>query len=126
MHRASLSSLSLHPTSRQLLAIMSLPAASTALSAPTVVAPTNAPTFSSLSHLLDARLLRALSKLGFAHPTPVQSKLLPLALQGRDVLAQAPTGSGKTLAYALPAVQRVLAAKTVSRARHQAQRRIEN
>lgn len=95
---------------------MSAPASSS-LVAPTVVAPTNALTFSSLSHVLDARLLRALSKLGFAHPTPVQSKLLPLALQGRDVLAQAPTGSGKTLAYALPAVQRVLAAKTVSAAR---------
>ncbi|CEH13249.1 atp-dependent rna helicase dbp9 [Ceraceosorus bombacis] len=69
-------------------------------------------TFSSFAHVLDARILRALSKLGFAHPTTVQQRLIPLALSGKDLLAQAPTGSGKTLAYALPAVQRILSAKS--------------
>jgi ATP-dependent RNA helicase DDX56/DBP9 len=38
----------------------------------------------------------------------VQSKALPLALRGKDVVARARTGSGKTGAYALPIVQKLL------------------
>ncbi|CAK9785032.1 putative ATP-dependent RNA helicase [Cutaneotrichosporon oleaginosum] len=70
-------------------------------------------TFSSppFSTLLDARLLRALADLKFAHPTLVQAKAIPLLLEGKDVLARARTGSGKTAAYVVPAVQRVLEAK---------------
>ena len=73
-------------------------------------------TFSSppLSTLLDARLLRSLADLSFTHPTLVQAQAIPLILQGKDVLAKARTGSGKTAAYGLPAVQRVLLAKSVS------------
>lgn len=73
-------------------------------------------TFSSppFSTLLDARVLRALADLKFAHPTLVQAKAIPLLLEGKDVLARARTGSGKTAAYVVPAVQRVLEAKTVS------------
>ena len=40
-------------------------------------------------------------------PFPVQARVLPDALAGRDVLAKSPTGSGKTLAFALPIVQRL-------------------
>lgn len=64
--------------------------------------------------LLDARLLRALADLKFAHPTLVQAKAIPLLLEGKDVLARARTGSGKTGAYSIPAVQKVLEAKDVS------------
>lgn len=70
-------------------------------------------TFSSFSHLLDARLLRALADLGFARPTLVQAKAIPLALDSRDILARARTGSGKTAAYAIPLVQKILGAKAV-------------
>lgn len=70
-------------------------------------------TFSSFSHLLDARLLRALADLGFARPTLVQARAIPLALDARDILARARTGSGKTAAYAIPLVQKVLGAKAV-------------
>ena len=62
---------------------------------------------------LDARLLRALADLKFAHPTLVQAKAIPLLLAGKDVLARARTGSGKTGAYAIPAIQKVLEAKEV-------------
>ena len=65
------------------------------------------------STLLDARILRALADLKFAHPTLVQAKAIPLLLEGKDVLARARTGSGKTGAYAIPAVQKVLEAKDV-------------
>lgn len=72
-------------------------------------------TFTSLSHILDARILRALADMGFARPTLVQTKAIPLALENRDILARARTGSGKTAAYCIPVVQKVLNAKTVSR-----------
>ncbi|KAF8889330.1 P-loop containing nucleoside triphosphate hydrolase protein [Infundibulicybe gibba] len=68
-------------------------------------------TFSSLSHLLDARLLRALADSGFARPTLVQAKAIPLALEGRDILARARTGSGKTVAYCIPVVQKIISVK---------------
>lgn len=69
--------------------------------------------FSSFSHLLDVRLLRALADMGFARPTLVQAKAIPLALEGRDILARARTGSGKTAAYCVPVVQRILRSKEV-------------
>jgi Rad3-related DNA helicase len=58
---------------------------------------------------LDPRLLRALAKLGFGAPTPVQAAAIPKALEGKDIVARAGTGSGKTLAYLLPALHKVLA-----------------
>lgn len=69
--------------------------------------------FAAFSHLLDARILRALADTGFSRPTPVQAKVIPLALEGRDILARARTGSGKTAAYCLPVVQKIISAKTV-------------
>jgi hypothetical protein len=70
-------------------------------------------TFASFAHILDARLLRALADMGFARPTLVQSKAIPLALDGRDILARARTGSGKTAAYCIPIVQKILSTKAV-------------
>ncbi|KAF7352542.1 ATP-dependent RNA helicase dbp9 [Mycena venus] len=63
-------------------------------------------TFASLSHVLDTRILRALADMGFARPTLVQAKAIPLALESRDILARARTGSGKTAAYCVPVVQK--------------------
>ena len=70
--------------------------------------------FASFANILDARLLRALADLGFARPTLVQTKAIPLALENRDILARARTGSGKTAAYCIPVVQKIISAKTVS------------
>ncbi len=63
---------------------------------------------------LDSRLLRALAKLNYVHPTLIQAKAVPLAMQGKDILARARTGSGKTLAYLLPTCHKILQAKAVS------------
>ncbi|RKP22214.1 P-loop containing nucleoside triphosphate hydrolase protein, partial [Syncephalis pseudoplumigaleata] len=68
------------------------------------------------TYTLDPRLLRALAKLGYEHPTLVQAKAIPLALAGKDLLARARTGSGKTLAYLLPTCHKILQAKAVTRA----------
>lgn len=65
--------------------------------------------FAALEPALHPLLLRALSSLHFAVPTPIQATLIPLALESaRDILARARTGSGKTLAYAVPIVQGIL------------------
>ena len=69
--------------------------------------------FAAFSNLIDARILRALADMGFATPTPVQAKAIPLALECRDILARARTGSGKTAAYCLPVVQKIISAKSV-------------
>lgn len=68
-------------------------------------------TFAGLG--LDSRLLQGISKQNFQTPTLVQSKAIPLALEGRDVLARAKTGSGKTAAYLLPILHMILKRKEV-------------
>ncbi|XP_048585056.1 probable ATP-dependent RNA helicase DDX56 isoform X2 [Nematostella vectensis] len=60
---------------------------------------------------LDDRIVKAISKLNWSKPTPIQEKAITLALEGKDVLARAKTGSGKTAAYAIPVVQRILQEK---------------
>ncbi len=49
--------------------------------------------------------LTALAGMGITTPTPIQAEVLPLLLDGRDVIGQARTGSGKTLAFALPLIE---------------------
>jgi ATP-dependent RNA helicase RhlB len=57
---------------------------------------------------LPEALRRAVADLGFSRLTRVQEEVLPLALGGRDVVAQAQTGSGKTAAYLLTLFARML------------------
>ena len=45
--------------------------------------------------------LANLERLGYSAMTPIQAASLPLALAGKDLIAQAKTGSGKTAAFAL-------------------------
>jgi ATP-dependent RNA helicase RhlE len=47
-------------------------------------------------------LNRALAEQKYEHPTPIQSKTIPAALEGHDILGCAQTGPGKTAAFALP------------------------
>lgn len=63
---------------------------------------------------LDDRLLKAISQLGWSEPTPIQEKAIPLALDGKDILARARTGSGKTAAFCIPVIQKILTAKQTS------------
>src|SRR5690348_1179725 len=64
-------------------------------------------TFDSLG--LAPALLRALSELGHAIPTPIQAAAIPLVLEGHDLLAGAQTGTGKTAAFALPLLHKLCA-----------------
>jgi ATP-dependent RNA helicase DeaD len=56
---------------------------------------------------LNARLIDALSSLGYEEPTAIQREAIPPLLAGNDVLGQAATGTGKTAAFALPLLQRL-------------------
>ncbi|NHM14320.1 DEAD/DEAH box helicase [Xiamenia xianingshaonis] len=56
---------------------------------------------------LSPRLLKAVGRLGYVTPTPVQAQAIPLVLDGRDVIAAAKTGTGKTAAFSLPALDRI-------------------
>jgi len=51
---------------------------------------------------------RAIDDLGFTHLTRVQAEVLPVSLEGQDVVAQAQTGSGKTAAYLLTIFTHIL------------------
>ncbi|NXT88163.1 DDX56 helicase, partial [Anhinga rufa] len=65
---------------------------------------------------------QAVAELGWAAPTAIQAEAIPLALEGRDLLARARTGSGKTGAYGLPLLQHLLRVKAAPSAVAQAVR----
>ncbi len=50
--------------------------------------------------------LEIIEKAGFSAPTPVQALAIPVALEGKDVIASAQTGTGKTASFVLPMVER--------------------
>ena len=56
---------------------------------------------------LTAELRRAVSAQNYCKPTPIQSRAIPVILEGRDLLAAAQTGTGKTAAFTLPLLQRL-------------------
>jgi ATP-dependent RNA helicase RhlE len=63
-------------------------------------------TFESLN--LNPVLLKAVSELGFEHPTPIQEKAIPHVLTGGDLIGCAQTGTGKTAAFLLPILHRLM------------------
>ena len=54
---------------------------------------------------IDETLLDAISYMHFEKASPIQEKAIPVALEGRDVLACAQTGTGKTATFLLPILQ---------------------
>jgi superfamily II DNA/RNA helicase len=62
--------------------------------------------FSSLP--LSSELHEGLDAYGFANATPIQSQVIPAALNGKDILGCAQTGTGKTAAFLIPVVEKCL------------------
>ena len=56
---------------------------------------------------LSPAMRRALKKAEFSTPSPIQSQLIPLAMEGEDVIGQARTGTGKTAAFAIPILEQL-------------------
>lgn len=52
-------------------------------------------------------LTAGLMKAGITIPMEIQKQVIPLALSGKDIIAQSPTGTGKTLAYLTPILQKI-------------------
>jgi len=55
---------------------------------------------------LSKPLVKACNSLEYDHPTRIQRSVIPLILEGKDVLANAVTGSGKTASYLLPILEK--------------------
>lgn len=62
---------------------------------------------SFLEFELPQEIMEALERLGYHSPTPVQEKVIPLALEGKDIVGQSQTGSGKTAAFGIPVCSKV-------------------
>ena len=52
-------------------------------------------------------VLKAIRKVGFEEPSPIQAQTIPLLMEGRDVVGLAQTGTGKTAAFALPVLSQI-------------------
>lgn len=72
---------------------------------------TTAGRFSDLG--LGDDILSSIERIGFLHPTPIQSAVIPPALKGRDLFGLAQTGSGKTAAFVIPLTVRLQHGKGV-------------
>ena len=56
---------------------------------------------------LHPQLVQAVEERGYTTPTPIQASIIPIMLEGKDVLGQAQTGTGKTAAFALPILHKL-------------------
>ena len=61
--------------------------------------------FSELN--INSSILDGIDKMEYSEMTKVQESVIPLALDGLDIICQAPTGTGKTLAFAIPILQKI-------------------
>ncbi|XP_046821435.1 ATP-dependent RNA helicase DDX54 isoform X1 [Vespa crabro] len=59
------------------------------------------------SMALSYPIIKGILKRGYKIPTPIQRKTIPLALEGRDIVAMARTGSGKTACFLIPLFEKL-------------------
>ncbi|HOC94140.1 MAG TPA: DEAD/DEAH box helicase [bacterium] len=56
---------------------------------------------------LREEVMKGVRSCGFAEATPIQEKIIPPAIEGKNVLGSAQTGSGKTAAFILPMLHKL-------------------
>lgn len=56
----------------------------------------------------DERLMEGIDASGYEEATPVQEQVIPLIMNGKDVIASAQTGTGKTAAFLLPLINKII------------------
>ncbi|MDF2577507.1 MAG: putative box helicase domain protein [Chlamydiales bacterium] len=76
------------------------------------IAPVYVPKNKFAEFAIEGLLKENIIKKGYKEPTPIQDQVIPLILEGKDVIASANTGTGKTAAFLIPLVNNVLAKKT--------------
>ena len=59
------------------------------------------------NYALSKEIVRALTGLGYEHPTEVQGEVIPVALQKKDLVVKSQTGSGKTASFGIPLCEMV-------------------
>lgn len=60
----------------------------------------------------DPRLSEGIEASNYDEATPVQEQVIPLVLQGKDIIASAQTGTGKTAAFLLPLIHKIITTQT--------------
>lgn len=63
---------------------------------------------------LSPEILKALKTKNYVDPTPIQSKAIPVIMQGKDLIGCAQTGTGKTAGFTLPVLDRLQKGKSPS------------
>jgi superfamily II DNA/RNA helicase len=56
---------------------------------------------------INQEMVNKLNNQGIKSPTPIQSKCVPVIMDGKDVIAEAATGTGKTLGFLLPVFENI-------------------
>jgi len=57
---------------------------------------------------IENKLKNSIKFADFKTPTPIQSKSIPISLNGKDILGTAQTGTGKTLAFTIPMINKLI------------------
>ena len=60
---------------------------------------------------LNKHIKKSLRNNNYTTPTPIQEKVIPLILNGEDIMAKAQTGSGKTASFVLPILNMLMGVK---------------
>ncbi|TVY12384.1 DEAD/DEAH box helicase [Candidatus Phytoplasma pini] len=61
----------------------------------------------SFEHLnLLEKTKKTLVELGFINPTPIQNLVIPVMIEGHDIIAQSQTGTGKTFSFGIPIIEK--------------------
>ncbi|MEM4272388.1 MAG: DEAD/DEAH box helicase [Candidatus Bilamarchaeaceae archaeon] len=63
--------------------------------------------FSQMS--LSEKTLKSLERMGYAKPTEVQERVIPLMLMGENLIVRSKTGTGKTAAFGIGLIERLVA-----------------
>lgn len=77
----------------------------------TTPAPTYTPKHMFADFAIDARIKENIAAKGYIAPTAIQDQVIPVALEGKDIIATANTGTGKTAAFLIPLVHNVITNK---------------
>jgi ATP-dependent RNA helicase DDX6/DHH1 len=56
---------------------------------------------------LSKELQLGIYEMGFESPSPIQEETIPVALEGRNIIARAKNGTGKTASYSIPLIEKV-------------------
>lgn len=56
---------------------------------------------------INEQIISGLKTMGIEEPTEIQKEIIPVALNGENLIGQSETGTGKTLAYLLPTIEKI-------------------